>query len=408
MKKAITTDLIRSLQRRPPAVVTDVYDTKQPRLVIRARPSGQHSYRVQLGRGRWYTLGPVKSFAHPDKARTLAQAKLGDVAYGKNPQDEKRKARQRTLGEYLDQVYAPWLVEHRKSGQRIVDEIAQAFASFTDVKLDALTAWQVEKWRRDRLAKSIKPATVNRNIGYLKTMLNRACEWGHLSEHPLVKVKPLAEDRIGRLRYLSGDEETRLRQALTNRDEKRRTERQSANRWRLERGYDAWPEHGTYTDRLTPIVLLALNTGFRFGELTGLRWRDVDLVRRMATIVSEHAKSGLARHVPLNVDAAALLRGWRQEDVVAAGYVCPGPDGQRLVDIKSAWMPLLKAAKVTGFRFHDLRHTFASKLVQAGVDLNTVRELLGHADIKMTLRYAHLAPEHKAAAVAKLVVNRGA
>jgi integrase len=74
-----------------------------------------------------------------------------------------------------------------------------------------------------------------------------------------------------------------------------------------------------------------------------------------------------------------------------------------LDDVKKSWYPVVKAAKLTGFRFHDLRHTFASKLVMLGIDLNTVRELLGHSDIKMTLRYAHLAPEHKAAAVAKLV-----
>jgi len=77
--------------------------------------------------------------------------------------------------------------------------------------------------------------------------------------------------------------------------------------------------------------------------------------------------------------------------------------GKPLVEIKTAWRNLLRNAEISGFRWHDMRHHFASRLVMAGVDLNTVRELLGHSDLKMTLRYAHLAPEHKAAAVQKLM-----
>ena len=83
--------------------------------------------------------------------------------------------------------------------------------------------------------------------------------------------------------------------------------------------------------------------------------------------------------------------------------VFPGTKGKRIVDVKTAWAKLLRQAGIESFRWHDMRHDFASRLVMAGVDLNTVRELLGHADLKMTLRYAHLAPEHKANAVEKLV-----
>jgi len=101
------------------------------------------------------------------------------------------------------------------------------------------------------------------------------------------------------------------------------------------------------------------------------------------------------------VDALAGWRGASPRPPDA--LVFPGVDGERMEDVKTAWASITTAAAIADFRFHDLRHTFASKLVQAGVDLNTVRELLGHADIKMTLRYAHLAPELKATAVAKLV-----
>jgi integrase len=169
-------------------------------------------------------------------------------------------------------------------------------------------------------------------------------------------------------------------------------------------GYAEWPLFAAYTDHLTPIVLLALNTGLRRGELFNLRWRDVDVLRALLTVEGASAKSGQSRHIPLNSEALDVLRRWAGSSTVPAErFVFPGAEGERFEDIKGAWLPLVKAAKVPAFTFHDLRHTFASKLVMAGVDLNTVRELLGHSDIKMTLRYAHLAPEHKAAAVAKLV-----
>jgi integrase len=141
----------------------------------------------------------------------------------------------------------------------------------------------------------------------------------------------------------------------------------------------------------------------RRGELFALTWHSVDLVAGRITVHGATAKSGTTRHVPLNAEALAVLRGWRDQAPDGSGLVFPGKHGDALSNVRRSWEAVLRAAGITRFRWHDLRHTFASKLVMAGVDLNTVRELLGHSDYKMTQRYAHLAPEHKAAAVAKLI-----
>jgi integrase len=223
-------------------------------------------------------------------------------------------------------------------------------------------------------------------------------------------VKLIKADKTGRIRYLTSDEETRLRNALKARDDRRRVRRERANAWRHERGYAEWPADNP--DHLTPIVLLALNSGLRKGEIFNLKWPDVDLTGAQLTIRGEGEmridgrKTGQTRYVPLNREALDVLTNWHEATTQHTGFVFSGradsEDG-RLDDIKKAWLPVVRAARLQAFRFHDLRHTFASKLVMRGVDLNTVRELLGHSDIKMPLRYAHLAAEHKAAAVAKLV-----
>ena len=122
----------------------------------------------------------------------------------------------------------------------------------------------------------------------------------------------------------------------------------------------------------------------------------------MLTIEGTYAKSGKTRHIPLNSEALDVLKSWRQQ-TDSVNLVFPNKNGAPFDNVKKAWTGILSEAKITNFRWHDMRHHFASRLVMADVDLNTVRELLGHADMTMTLRYAHLAPEHKANAVEKLV-----
>ena len=142
----------------------------------------------------------------------------------------------------------------------------------------------------------------------------------------------------------------------------------------------------------------------RRGELFALTWRSVELQGGRITVHGATAKSGRTRHLPLNSEALAVLHGWHDQSADKSGLVFPAKSGAAFNNVRRSWEGVLrKDAEITGFRWHDLRHTFASKLVMAGVDLNTVRELLGHSDYAMTQRYAHFAPEHKAAAVAKLV-----
>ena len=201
----------------------------------------------------------------------------------------------------------------------------------------------------------------------------------------------------------------RLRHVLDTREERIRQERRSANLWRSERGHPLLPnlDRAAFADHLKPLVIVSLNTGLRRGELFGLLWSDVDLDREILTIQGSGSKSGRTRHVPLNAEALAVFMGWRAPMQRAERLVFPGRNGGRLNNVRKAWTGVLEGAGIEEFRWHDLRHTFASRLAMRGVDLNTVRELLGHADYKMTLRYAHLAPEHKAAAVARLVEATG-
>ena len=121
------------------------------------------------------------------------------------------------------------------------------------------------------------------------------------------------------------------------------------------------------------------------------------------TITGYKAKNGKTRYVPLNSASMSILQTWYQQAEDKAGLVFPSQTKKPFNNVRKSWQKVVMQAGISHFRWHDLRHHFASKLVMVGIDLNTVRELLGHSDIKMTLRYAHLAPEHKAKAVEKLV-----
>lgn len=374
------------------------YDADVPQLYVRILPSGIKTWYVTWARNKDTALGKWPGLT-VKAAREQARQALIEAASGV-PEVARRKVKALTLRAFLDpdddESYGAWVKANRKSGQATVQRIGSAFPDLLDKPLSGLNAWLIDKWRLKRIKDGVEPSTVNRDLVALKATLSKAVEWQLIPAHPLANVKHSKVEKDDRVRFLSDAEEKRLRAALAERDAQARAERASANRWRVERGYEpmpAIPADG-FADHLTPFVLLSLNTGCRRGELTGLTWSAIDLERRQLTVKAATSKGARTRYLPLNDEALDVLERWRRQSA-----------GERVFDlttIKTAWRALLKRAQIVDFRPHDMRHHFASKLVQADVSLYHVQKLLGHSSLKMTERYSHVKESDLAGAVARL------
>jgi len=236
---------------------------------------------------------------------------------------------------------------------------------FGDRRLSEITYLDLETYRNRRKATPTRTgtaradATVNREVATLKHMLSKAVEWSLLETSPFAKGKGLIyrENNL-RLKFLTETEIDALLKACAR--------------------------------HLKPIVEAAIHTGMRKGEILSLKWEQI----RNGLIYLTETKSGKARQIPINDRLEQLLRELRQKNQLKSQYVFCGPDGKRLYWIARSFNTACKKVGLEDFRFHDLRHTFASHLVMKGASLKAVQELLGHADLKMTMRYAHLSQEH--------------
>ena len=219
-----------------------------------------------------------------------------------------------------------------------------------------------------KLKESRSGSTVNRYRSLLSNIFTVGVRSGTVPFNPLSRVDKFRESD-SRIRFLDVEEEKALRAAVRA---------QSA-------------EHEAELD-------LALHTGIRRGEQFGLTWDRVDLERGILTV---YGKTG-RRFVPVNpVARAAIELLWRASN--GSKFVCPDKRSEDQEDWRRWLDEACAAAKIENFRWHDLRHTFASRLVMAGVDLRSIQELLGHKSIVTTQRYAHLSPDHQKANVQKLV-----
>ena len=219
------------------------------------------------------------------------------------------------------------------------------------------------------------PATCNRYRALLSFTFRIAIRNGKLTENPIRKLARRRENN-GRVRFLDVDDEAVLRAKIR----------------------ELYPEHETELD-------LALHTGMRRNEQYLLRWEHTDFRLGLVNVVD--SKNGQRRAIPMNeVVREALGKLCQQRD--ASGYAVPGTSRDRGRDWRRWFEDAVRKAGLQDFCWHDLRHTFASRLVMAGVDLRTVAELLGHKTLAMVMRYAHLAPGHVRQAVDRLVPERSA
>lgn len=401
MRALLTKRLVATSQ--PQERPYEIRDTQVRGLLLRVQPSGHRAWIIEWARGKRRTLGAMGHLTL-DQARAHASQAMAEHIQQGLPSIAKKERARCSLEAFLSDRYEPWARIELKGGDRYVERIRTVFSSMLMKSLNDLTPSWVDRWWAARLAETtrtgaaVTKATATRDLACLRSALSKAAQWGIIERNPLLDLRLKAGESRKVVRFLTKLEETRLRKALTQRDQQLAAARDSGNEWRLARGVATLPEvpASGYADHVTPLVLLALNTGLRRGELLSLCWKDVDLPSRMLTVRAEHAKSGRQRHVPMNDEAFRVLTQWLQQSDEGVGRLFA------VRDVKTAWGGVLASAKISDFRFHDLRHHFASRLVMAGVDLNTVRELLGHSDISMTLRYAHLGPDHLAAAVAKL------
>jgi integrase len=407
VRAIISAKLLASKAAQPSAKPFEIRDKRLPGFVLRVQPSGYRSYYAEYGRAQRKRLGAVGHLT-PDEARERCEKVLGNVAHDRALLDGlDGNAEAITLGQHIGKeddaaeslaTYRQWLrANHPKSAARTLQRLQTCFGKWYTRPLTEITVERIESWRTARLIAGKSPTTVLRDVMALSGALRHAVKAKKLPTNPVRDVEKPRIDRNPKARFLDPAEEQRLRAALRERDEQIRKERESANQWRRARKQAPLPPLPHYGDHLTPAVLLTMNSGLRRGELLALRWSAVDLKGKQITIEARTSKSGQTTHVPLNSEALDVLKNWHEQT----------PDAERVFAVetgfKTAWAALLTRAKITGFRWHDLRHHFASRLVQVGVPLNTVRALLGHGSITTTLRYAHLSASETSEAVARLV-----
>lgn len=410
MPTKIDQKLINNIQ--PKNKEYDIRDTELKGYLIRVQPSGNasyvFSYKNKTGNNKRYKIANTNEIKATQARQIVSQLKL-KVANGVDVAEERKNIKkiseqqsERTLSAFLKSRYEGFVKSHHDDAKGSLSRLKRLEALWGEIPLESFDLKMIYAHRENRIKNGISHSTINRDMNCIRRLFTLAVEEGTISTSPFEKLKPLKTDKNPITRFLDDGEEKRLIRALESREAKKKKSRNQGNDWRLERGYEKRLDISEYeySDYLLPMVLIALKTGLRRSELFKLKWADVDLEapNPRLNVLGSTTKSSQSRIVPLNEEGKQILLEWkrlRKNHPVSSDLVFPNSNtGEQRTEIGSAWDKVLISAEIEAFRFHDLRHTFASKLAMKGTALNTIRELMGHSEISTTLRYAHLAPKY--------------
>lgn len=369
--QALTSEFLASLPDHVPVSgATNFFDSDIRGFLLELRSSGGATYyfryRNAAGKVRMNNLGRVGVVALAD-ARDKAHKMRTLLREGGDPGLEMHRFREApTLADFVAQRYLPYVKVHKRSWD--MDESLlrnHLLPVLGDRRMNRIVRSEVMAFHHGQLGKGYAPGTCNRMLILLRCVYNCAIRWEVLppASNPCDGVKEL-EDNGARERYLSAEEVQRLFAEL---DRNRNVQ-------------------------VGQVIRLLLYTGARKREILDAKWDEIDFARRILTVPAARSKSRKTHHIALSDVAVELLQSLPRHEGVPWVFVSP-KTGRPPVSIFNAWNSIRKRAGMPELRLHDLRHSYASFLVNAGRSLYEVQRLLGHQDPKMTMRYAHLAPQ---------------
>ena len=310
-------------------------------------------------------------------AREAARQFLASLAKGENPSEPKKIIKYPSLERAIG-LYEPWLTANRRAAASTLSAL-RTFSSSNlwKKKLDKITRADLNIWRTKILQDGCKKATANRKHAMLQAMINRLVKEEIIAEIHFPKLEKLREDDSKiKTRYIGEDEREEILRTATL----------------LSREYPY----------LRTAIILSFYSGIRQGTLRQLLWSDYDRQQKTLCLRAEIMKGMETKIIPVNKTISVELERWRREakgeTIISDQEGNPVPKDR----LDNHWDRIKRNCGVKWPSWHDMRHSFASSLVKKGVNLFTVKELLCHKDIKITLRYSHLAPNDMSSAVSKL------